>query len=296
MKKLFPYTPFLALLLSTAGTGCHLWLIANGTDERNLYPAFHISMVLLGILTAAALVLFWLLSRQTDAKRNYGHNFPASPLGAAGHLAAAVGILLTGLQQLTGGQALVGILALLASLGLILGGYGRLQGRKPQILVHLLPCLYFALSLFTSGRVLGSEPELIRYLPGFLANVAAILACYQLWGFDGGVNLGNRNKSLFWSLTAAYLCFVAVPGNDQWPLYLGVGLWFITNLCSLRPMRRSIPSAPVQPIVEAAQEAVLADIDPMLIAEDFPESTEESVDIPDFAEDFQQLLSDLDEL
>ncbi len=274
MRNIVPKAQILALLLSAAGAAMHGWLVLVGPDEKGLYPAVSAPGILMWVVSAVALVLFWLLSRQTDAKRSYSQNFPPSAMGALGYLAAVLGIGVVSVRQILGDSLVPGILGLLSCIMLALGGYGRLKGRKTNFTVHLVPCLFFVVELFSYAKIMGAEPELVRYLPGFLACLASLLACYQLWGFDAMINLGNRNKSLFWSMSAGYLCLMAAPGSDLWPAYAGAGLWFLLNLCSLKPLRRK-PAAPVEPDPVQELEALLdipvevpEQIDPVLPPEE----------------------------
>ncbi len=238
MKKFFPFAHYLALILGAAAITLRLIMLLGGTDERDLYPANHPAWIALCLLAVAATVFFFLVSRHTEAKRSYRQNFPASLPGALGCLAGGAAIAATGLTELTDTLGLVlGITSVLGGGALIYGGWLRLKGRKTPFFVHMLPCLYFALRIFSMGRILGAEPEISRYLFRFLAALATLMAAYQLWGFD--VGLGHRNKSLFWSLTATVLSMAAIPGSPDKLLYLGTALWLITNLCSLAPARRA---------------------------------------------------------
>ncbi len=272
MKKYLPFAHYIAAGLGGIALALRLWMLSGGTDDRGLYPD-HFTWPLVCIISLGAVVFFWLLSRQADPVRPYRENFPASILGAAGHLAAALALAITGLG-LFGSALLSAILALLAAAALALGGYLRYLGKRPPCLVHAVPTAFFALQLFTLGKDVGAEPETHLFLFPFLATVALMLASYQLWGID--VKEGNRQKSLFWSLTAGYLCLVAIPSSGL--LYLGCGLWMLTNLCSLMPERQR-REAPVEPAPEVAAEPV-------------PEETEQLPTDPDLL--IEQLLKDLE--
>ena len=136
--------------------------------------------------------------------------------------------LLTGMSDVLG--RISGLLGLLSALALVVVGWHRLKGKQPVVPAHVLPCLYFVVLTFKMARQFGAEPELIRFLPQFLAVAASALASYQLWGFDVGA--GNRRKSLFWSLTAGYFSLVAIPGGGL--LYGAMALWHLTGHCALQ--------------------------------------------------------------
>ncbi len=241
MKKLVPNAPFFALILGGISMGLRLWMLAGGTDDQGLYPRLHPAWILLCLLSVSALCLFFILSHRTERRRTYKDNFPASRAAFVGNLAAALGIAVTGIRQWSSSAealaALTGLWGLLCSGLLVYAALLRLRGNKRPFFIPAALCLFFALQIFTTGRLLGSQPELSRYLFPFLAVLAMLLASYQQWGFD--VNQGDRCKSLFWNLTGAYLCLVAAPGSAAWAMYVGVALWLLTDLCSLQPIRRN---------------------------------------------------------
>lgn len=233
MKKYLPHLDLITL--GTAGIGILLrfWLLGIGEDENGLYPANHISWILLLALSAALAVFLFLIAGQAGKSRSYRANFSASLSGAVGFAIAACGMVVSALQHFgTGGIILyrvTGALGFLAAAALVLGGFCRWKGTVPHFLVFALPCAYLGLRLFCMGHIWGDEPELHRFLLGFFATAATVMACYHLWGFS--VGLGNRAASLLWSLLGSYLCLVAMPGSGDWPFYLGTAVWLFTNLC-----------------------------------------------------------------
>ncbi len=260
MLPVLPGAKFLAPILGAIAILLRMLMLLTGPDDRGLYPTYHPAWVLLCVLAVLVVAFFFLLSRNTDTRRPYRVNFPPSTAGAFGHLAAALAIGITCIRELPEnlGQ-LLGLLGILSAISLALGGWLRLTGRKPAFYVHMLPCFYLGVRLFALGKVVGAEPEASRYLFRFLAVLACLPATYQLWGFD--VGMGNRNKSIFWSLTAAFLCLAAIPGSPDGLLHAGLALWLLTNLCDLAPRRRRrIPAKKTTPTVQPAPAAT-ADMD-----------------------------------
>ena len=242
MKKLLRYASLLSLAMGGLGMLLMVWLRANGPDARGLYPARHPAWTILLLLTLAMPVVFWLLSRSAGNNNTYRGNFPASWLAAVGYALAGSSLVVTGFAALDSGEPL-GILAgcagILGGILLFAGTYTRLAGRTIPISLHGLPCVFLALELFYMGQTLGAEPEMVRYLFPFLAILSAIGACYWLWSFD--VEMGNRNKCLFWCLAAGYCNLVAAIGSENWLLHLGVALWMLTALPRLQSRRRMRP-------------------------------------------------------
>ncbi len=262
MKKFLPQGPVLTLLAGCLAMSLRFWMLTVGVDGKGLYPRYSAPWLCLLGLSVLWIVGILFLSRETDGDPTYQRSFPASPLGAAGYLVAGLALAWTGICQwgpaANGLEKAVACLGMLSGAGFLIAAYQRLTGRQIFGAFHAIPCLYLALQVFYMGRVLGAEPEISTFLFPFLATVALLLACYQLWGF--GSDDGNRRKSLFWSLTAAFLCLAAVPGSENWYLYLGCSLWLLTNTCSMAPeaiLKEAEPSE--DPSEELPGEALDAD-------------------------------------
>lgn len=258
MKSILRDIHWLILLSGTVGVLLRFCLLLEGTDDRGLYPAGHFSWALLAVFTVAVLVVLFLTTRYAGKSRRYLDNFPASIPGAIGFLAGAVGLFLTGLRGLSDANILMRlecIVAIPAAAGLAAAAWSRFRGEKVHYLVYLLPCLFFALHLFSMGRLYGNEPEESRFLFAFFASAAASVAFYQLWGY--AVDLGNRALSLFFSLITVYLCMVAIPDSPDAILYGTTAVCLFLNLCPQKaPARRTAPAVP--------EEAPQAELDPII--------------------------------
>lgn len=254
MKKYLPHIDLITLATAAIGILLRLWLLGLGEDEKGLYPADHISWILLLLLSAALAVVLFLLASYAGKSRSYSANFSPSLTGAVGYAAAGCGMILASLVHFSVGQRLytvTGIVGITAAVLLFLGGYFRWKGKTPHFFVFALPCAYFALRLFCMGHYWGDEPELHRFLLDFFATAACVIASYQLWAFS--VGLGNRSASLLCSLLATYLCLVSIPGSSDSLFYATMAVWLFTNLCpkKLAPFRpefrpEPVPEAPVE--------------------------------------------------
>lgn len=289
MKKYLRYSNLLALGAGAVGMALSAWLFAAGTDEKGLYPANHPAWIILGILTAAVVIVFWLLTRQAGTNRNFRQNFPISIPGAVGCAAAAIGLLSGGLAVLETGKTLglvTGIVGIVGSIGLFWATVCRFRGQRCMLPVHILPCFFFALQLFVLGQEFGSEPEMYRYLYRFWAAASMVPACYWLWSFD--VNLGKRPDCLFWCLVAGYCNLVAVIGSGQTLLHLGMAVWMLTALPKLRYLPKPPKSVPDTPPAENApttEEAPIA-------ADTQSAANPLAVELPDADAILQELLRD----
>ena len=253
MKKYLRYADVLVLFAGAVGLLLQLIIHLGGTDEKNLYPHNHPAWVLLCLFSVAVLVFLWALTRQVGVDTSFHKNFPASTLGAVTTALAAVGIAVTALATFNGKllNTLGGLAGLLSAAGLLLAAWSRFRGQRPHFLCHAMPAAFFALRIFLLGQELGAEPEAVRYLFQMFASMALVLACYQLWGF--AVDMGHRDKCLFWTLTSAYLCITAVAAKENWLLYLTCAPWMLTNCCSLKYLPKRMRSATEQPDADITQ-------------------------------------------
>lgn len=284
MKQYLPRIPLLTLTAGSIGIALRFWLLLIGEDEKGLYPAPHISRVLLLLLTAGVLIGLFLTAAHAGKNRSYSTNFPASALGALGYLFAGIFMLYSGSQHFSQGNLILypitAVAGLVSGAVLLPGAWFRFRGKRPPYVILAIPCMYFCLRLFCMGHTWGDEPEIDRFLFAFLATAASIPALYQLWAFS--VGLGKRATCLLCSLIAVYLCLVAVPGDREGLFYLAMAVFFFLNLCPAKPSpRRAAPAPAVEtPPVNAPEDmlpeqrdaeidALIAEL--MLQTEDFKE-------------------------
>lgn len=248
MKKYLPYVNYIAAGAGVLGALLRRWTLSGGADGRGLYPAGHPGWICYLALISAALIAIFLMTRKCGEASDWASNFPGGILPALGHVLAAGGIGLHSVSQLQSTGTLHFLscwLGFFAAAALLVLAWQNFQKKPPMSMAYLLPCLYFGLQLFLLGRTFSTETQLLRFLPQLLAMGASALASYQFWGF--AVGLGNREKSLFWSLSAACLCLSAAP--DAHVMYALVGLWHLLSHCALTVA----PIAPEQP-PEAPEE------------------------------------------
>lgn len=280
MKKyLHPtYLPILVPLASILALALRLWTMGGGADADGLYTPQPLAWALLWLVTAVTVAGIFALTRRLKNPGRYHENFPASPLGAAGCAAAALGILFSALTTLFAAQdllaTLTGILGIVSAATLLLTALARYQGKKPNFILHVVACLYFALRVFDCCKHWSNVTQTGVYIFQFLASICIMLAAYQLCCFD--VNLGDRRSSLLWSLSGVYFCVLALPmGEDIW-FYAGMLLWLMLNLCSVRPLKAPQPPVTDHPETEetAAPEVDVPAVDD---ADDAPKNTLEDI-------------------
>lgn len=224
MKYLRPYAGYIAASMGVLGGALRMWTLSMGEDGKGLYPSHHAGWLCYLVLTAV-MVLFCFLSSRKDAQRRCPAWLPL-----AGTCVAAVGVLLYSLSFL-GKLDFFSMICMslgLATVGVLLYKlYRQGKGGGQSELNYLVSCLFFTVEMFRLNQNYGGEPELIRFLPQFLAVFSAALACYQLWG--KAVELDRRKRRLFWQRLAGYLCIAAAPGAHI--MYACVGLWLLSASC-----------------------------------------------------------------
>lgn len=285
MKKFLLMADRLVIAAAAVGLSLRLWLLLVGPDEKGLYPAGHISWILLLVLTAIVAVSLFLLAVYAGHNRSYHSNFPASVPAAVGCVIGAVCIAWSAIGNLMQREGLLHTLyggaGIAAAAALLYWGWCRWKNLRPKGIAFGILCLFFGVRIFLLGRTWGDDPELLRFFFGFLATVCAMLASYQLWGF--AVNLGNRSAGVLFGLLSVYLCCCAIGENTDPILYAGLAVWMMTNLCSLkcpprapRPRPEDVPEE-LPPEDASADSLTDAQLMEFLLSEDFsaPDGGEE---------------------
>lgn len=242
MKRIFKpdLAPLAVLFGGVAGFLLRLWTLGSGPDEQGLYEPMILPWCLLVMVSlAVAAVILLSISRLKDAGK-YADHFPASKFGAATHILAAIGVLLSTFRAAEGTSAGLWMITVALGIGsticLSLGALARLNGNRPPFWLHAVPCLFLALRSFLYCRAWGNVTQTGVFLFPFLASIFIIFAMYQLTCYD--VDLGHRLRNLFWSLYGCYLCIISLAFCDDVVFYLSMGLFLLTNHCRLQPIHR----------------------------------------------------------
>lgn len=242
MKKILDSTnlPLITLVCGAAGFLLRIWLLATGFDEKGLMIGGHPAIWLLGLLSIAMIVILVLgTSRLLEAPK-YRFNFPASLPGGIGTALAAAGILICTLVEAFAGPDLFGIAVCVAGAitvpALCWIGYCRWKGIHPSPVFHVVVSVYLLLRLVWMYRQWSSDPQLQDYVFQLLALICLMLAGYNRSAFDA--NMGNRRVYVCFNLAAVFFCLVSLPGCDSAVFYFSAGVWMLTNLCSLMPMKK----------------------------------------------------------
>lgn len=237
-SRSLPSFSYIAGIL-TAGFLCLLHI--TGKDEKGLYPTMHFGWLAACLITATALVLLALLCRELDGKFRYRQLFRPSVPAAAGTLAAAAGLGISGIMNLfrMGDyyDVLCGIISIVGAAALVFLAHCRYTGRHPVYLVRGAVTVVMMIRLICSFRRWNS-PQLAVYLFPLLASVFLMLACYHRTALDAGSH--SRRAYVFTSQAAAILCCGAAISSD-WLFYLTAAAWMGLDIPDLRHSKKHTP-------------------------------------------------------
>lgn len=243
MKKLLEifkpsFLPGITLISGVLALVLRILLQITGMDEKGLLVSGHIAGVLLYILTALFLAVLLLCVWSLKNLSRYSKLFPASMLGAAGCVFAAVGVLYTGVEQALRQSDILTLITALVAVGaalcLVRIGMLRQKGQRPSYLLYTVVTVYFMLQLVCQYRFWSPESQFLLYFFPLLASVFLTLTAYQATCLTA--NKGIRWQYVFFNQAALFFCFVSLISR-YWVFYLATGLWAGTNLCSTRMAR-----------------------------------------------------------
>lgn len=232
--------------MGLVGMALRLLIALVATDSRGLTVSGHPLTVILWGLTAVVAAAVSVFVWNRAGSRNYGANFPASSGAAIGCGIMALCVMASSalnLERSTLGYVHYG-LGLVSGSCLIFLTYGRYRGIATSFLFHCFVCVFLAVHLVSRYRPWSGDPQMLDYIFEVFACVLLMLYAYQQAAFQ--VGMGKRRTLLWLGLAAGYCSFVAVATAPMPLLYLGGGIWALTNLCSLElPRRRkAAPEAP----------------------------------------------------
>lgn len=236
MKKTYKTNllPWLPLGLGGIGLALRLWL-QSVIDGQGLLPQFHISQILLLILTAATLVVLFLCGRPLHPVTKYARLFPGSLLRAIGCGIGAVGILIAAIMELANANGALSIaafvLGLLAAGCLGYVGLCRYKEICPSFLFYAVITVFFMLFAVCQCRGWGSEPQLMEYFFQLLCCVFLMLTGYYHTVLTS--QKGSRRWFIFCSQAAVFFSCISLAGSHKL-FYICMAAWLALDICSLR--------------------------------------------------------------
>ena len=215
--------PVYMLAVSALGGFLHSLLYMTGLDDKGLLIPGQPAQLLLWLVTAGAVVLAVLYSRQSPMPQNRKLHAVACWLLAVCILAdiflglAEVRTRLGWLTQIAG---------ILCCAGLIWAGACQFTGKPVFFLAHGAVCLYFALRLMSSYHNWSGTPRILDYVFSMFSLVFLALFAYHRTAAD--VGMGKPRMQRLCAMRALYCTFVGSPMSIA-PSSLAAALWVFTD-------------------------------------------------------------------
>lgn len=238
LRTVFKHLPKYVLAAGGVGLLLRIWLLSN-TDDKGFLVSNPVATVLLwAVAIAVPAILFYLTRELTEAKK-YSFNFPPSPLAALGTGLAALSIGIHSIISLFASVDAIDVISCISGIlsagALVLAALCRLNGRRPNFLLHCAVVLHLMLRLICQYRHWSADPQVLDYCFSILATVCLMLAAYHRAAFDMGN--GDRRSYGFFCLTCGFFCCLSLIGWGDVLYYLGIGAWMFTDLCNLTPLK-----------------------------------------------------------
>ena len=212
------------------------WLLyRTAVDAKGLLPRMHPLSIALMILTAAVLLMIYIIVRKQEEATAFADRRLRSIPAALGH-AVMAGIILTtvlaGGQQTSGYMATVWeFLGMVAFPCLVLAGTDRLRGKKSFFLLHVVPCLFLVVHIVSHYQSWSGDPQMQDYVFELLGAMALMFFGFYTAAMEAGC--GSRRMLLGMGLAAIYLCLAELAHSAYPGLYLAGMIWVMTELLSL---------------------------------------------------------------
>ena len=203
-------------------------------NEHGLLATGHIGGIAASVL--ALLVPAVLLWQSLVLPKDNICKFPASTPAAIGCGIAALGVGYTAMQILMHGSSntmylILGLLGILATIGLVIMAGCRWQGVKTNVLCYAVVVLFFILLLIVQyqGAVMQTQLQLYAYAP--VATICLMIATHNRACFDE--KIGQVRLFVFFRTVSIFFSLAAMAGSALWGLYLACSIWSIMDLVNL---------------------------------------------------------------
>ena len=212
---------------SVRGLGCvgcalRFLLYRIAVDEKGLLVPMHPVGLILWVLAAAAVALAVLFTGNGPKKRR------DDQLEALGQVMAAVGIAISAAGGFKAGTGILELVhsafGLAAAVLLCFGAILRWQSKPEPIFCAGVACVFFTVHLITRYRGWSMHPQFQNYAFPVAATITAMFFSYLRC--DGAKWKLRRMVGL----VGTFCCLTAICRSADPALYLGAGLWMITNL------------------------------------------------------------------
>lgn len=216
------WLPWVVLGLGCAAGALRFLLYRTGVDEKGLLISHNPLEYVLWGLTAVTLVLALVF---TGKEPRWARD---EQLEALGQFMAAVGIAITAAGGFRAGAGVLDlvhmVLGLTATVALLFGAILRWQSKPEHIFCAAVSCLFFALHLVCRYRGWSAHPQVQDYFFPLMGAICAMFFSYLR------CESGKLKLRRVIGLAGAFCCISAICKTMDPALYLGAGLWMVTNL------------------------------------------------------------------
>ena len=230
--KSFPKTEiytFFSVLIGIAGMAMQSWLFSTA-DSYGLLIHGHIAEILSCLLLAGAAVIGFLSLKNLKFGGEYPQLFPQSPVAAAGNLVAAAGVLFSAFTPAAVGvlTTVVRALGVVAALAFALGGFARLQGKRPNCLLFAAVAVYLIARTLVFCQRWSAEVQVQIYFFPLLAILFLLLAAYYRAAL--AADFQNCKQYFLFRQLAIVCCLMSMAGGER-VFYLAGAVWMATDFC-----------------------------------------------------------------
>lgn len=228
--KQFPKTEiysFFSIIAGIAGMAMQSWLFSTA-DSHGLLLHGHISEILSCLLLAGVAVVCFLFLKNVKTTGAYAQLFPQSPIAAGGSLLAAAGILFSAFTPAAVGflKIVVRVLGIIAGLALAVGGFARLQGKRPNCLLYAAVAVYLIFRTLAFCQGWSAEVQAQVYFFPLLAHLFLLLAAYYRAAL--AADFKNCRQYFLFRQLALVCCLMGLAGGDRM-FYLAGAVWMATD-------------------------------------------------------------------
>ncbi|MBQ5748699.1 MAG: helix-turn-helix transcriptional regulator [Oscillospiraceae bacterium] len=194
-----------------------------------------LTVVILSVLVCA---VFALLAVRYDKKELYEQVFKPFVPESICSFAGAVMMAASGVLTLFGGKGMqmaLGVGMILAGACFVKAAFDRMQGKRPSVLLYVLPLLLFVAKLFFDFRRWMVDPQIMDYGFMLFASITLMLMTYHAAEFC--FDKGKRRVLMICSLAAVYFGGVSLATSAlaQALFYGGGILWAFA--CAMQTLR-----------------------------------------------------------
>ncbi len=231
MKRTFPINPLVIVTLCAGAIGAGLQFWHRTTmDENMLLAPWHISQILLYVLTALT-AAFLFLGTCAMEKAPVALRIKSAATARAGLFMGCLGLLVTNVfDLLKAPQGLDFVIAVLGiTAGLLLFILGLKPGGKNAFWLLCGFTVYLILHAVGQARAWGTLPQLQRFLFPLLAQIFLVICMY--YRCELSTRTAGCRSYVFFNQGALFLCCVCLA-SDGLPFYLGMAVYLACDLSS----------------------------------------------------------------